>query len=356
MPVIEMASIGVPGPKNDITDVSGVLVGHHQRINETWLTGTTVVVPPAASVGAVDVRGGGPSTRETDALAPTTLVHTVDALCLSGGSSYGLAAADGVMTLLEERRVGFRVGAEDHQVVPIVPAACLFDIVGGGDFGHRPDASFGRAAAEAASDALLQGTVGAGTGARAGGLKGGVGSASVVLDDGVTVAALVAVNSGGNVADPATGVLYGQRYGLGDEFEGLRDPQPGDVAAAQPWLRGPRPRNTVLMVVATDAALVKAEACRVAMAAHDGLARAVTPVHCMTDGDIAFCVATGVRALPDVPGRGALVTATSRHEQLDRVMAAAANAVTRAVVHAVLRATGVANVPAYLDLYPSARA
>ncbi len=355
MPIIDIDRIGSPGPNNDISDVRGILVGHHQRIENSWLTGTTVIVPPAGTVGGVDVRGGGPATRETDALGPTTLVENVDAICLSGGSGYGLAAADGVMSLLGDRHVGFRVGPEERHVVPIVPAACLFDIVGGGDFGHRPDASFGRAALEAAGPHVVQGTVGAGSGARAGGLKGGIGSASVVLDSGITVGALVALNAGGNVVDPRSGILYGLRYGLPDEFSGIRPPTASDVEEARPWLTSPGPRNTVLMVVATDAALSKSEACRVAMTAHDGLARAVTPVHCMTDGDVAFCLATGARELPTTPEPGLLVPASHRTEHLDRVMAAAANVVTRAVVHAVLRATGSGNIRTYLDLFPSAQ-
>ena len=354
MSIIEIAEVGVRGPKNDLSDVRGIRVGHHQRIDEQWLSGTTVILPPTGTVGSVDVRGGGPSTRETDALSPTTLVSSVDAVCLSGGSSYGLAAADGVMRLLEERRTGLRVGPEEGQVVPIVPAACLFDIVGGGGFASRPDASFGRAALDAAADDFAQGTVGAGTGARAGGLKGGIGSASVVLENGITVAALVALNSGGNIVDPRTGELYGRRYGLGDEFDDIVIPSDEDVAHARQWLSGPRARNTVLMVVATDAELSKSETCRVAMAAHDGLARAVTPVHCMTDGDVVFALATGAVELPRGAGTSMITTESSRPEQLDLIMAAGANAVTRAVVHAALHATGEKDIPSYLDVYPSA--
>lgn len=355
MPVIEIDDVAARGPKNDLSDVQGIRVGHHQRIDEQWLSGTTVILPPSGTVGSVDVRGGGPSTRETDALSPTTLVSSVDAICLSGGSSYGLAAADGVMRLLEERRTGLRVGPDASHVVPIVPAACLFDIVGGGAFASRPDASFGRHALEAADTNFAQGTVGAGTGARAGGLKGGIGSASVVLENGVTVAAMVALNSGGNIVDPRTGELYGRRYGLSGEFDDLSLPNAQDVDLAREWLKGPRARNTVLMVVATDAALTKSECCRIAMAAHDGLARAVTPVHCMTDGDVVFSLATGAVELPQGAGHGVITTDSSRPEQLDVLMAAGANAVTRAVVHAALNATGVRNIPSYLDVYPSAR-
>ena len=355
MPIIEIGDVGTRGPKNDLSDVKGIRVGHYQRIDEDWLSGTTVILPPTGTVGSVDVRGGGPSTRETDALGPTTLVTSVDAICLSGGSSYGLAAADGVMRLLEERGTGLRVGPEAGHVVPIVPAACLFDVIGGGRFANRPDASFGRAALQAAAADFVQGTVGAGTGGRAGGLKGGIGSASVVLDNGVTVAALVALNSGGNIVDPRTGELYGRRYGLDGEFDQLSLPSAQDVALARQWLNGTRARNTVLMVVATDAALTKSESCRIAMAAHDGLARAVTPVHCMTDGDVVFSLATGAVGLPEGVGGGVITSDSSRPEQLDLLMAAGANAVTRAVVHAALKATGVTNIPSYLDAYPSAR-
>jgi L-aminopeptidase/D-esterase-like protein len=302
------------------------------------------------------VRGGGPSTRETDALGPTTLVDVIHAICLSGGSSYGLAAADGVMERLGLDGIGFAVGDEERMVVPIVPAACLFDLIGGGEFTNRPDASFGRAALGAASSsAMVQGNVGAGTGARAENLKGGIGSASVVLPSGVTVAALVALNSGGNVVDLETGELYGARYGLGGEFWMLDSPKAEEVAAAKTLLSVPSPRNTALVVVATDAALAKNECCRVAMAAHDGLARSITPVHCMSDGDVVFSLATGTVALPDGPGHNTIITGSSRPAHLDQMMAAGANVVVRAVVYATLNATSVGSTLSYLDCYPSAR-
>ncbi|MBO0748797.1 MAG: P1 family peptidase, partial [Acidimicrobiaceae bacterium] len=274
----------LPGRHNDLTDVGGIRVGQHQRRGRGWLTGTTVVLTPRGTVGSVDVRGGGPSTRETDALAATTLVDTVDAVVLSGGSSYGLAAAHGVMEWLAERHVGYPVGRRSEEVVPIVPAACLFDLPSGAGFANRPDASFGRAAADAAGTRRIrQGTVGAGTGSHAGPLKGGVGSASVVLGSGITVAALVAVNSGGSVVDPRTGELYGARYLLPGELPDLRPPTPAALEAALEAARhdgpsGPRPGgNTLLAVVATDAAIAKHECTRLAMAAHDGMARAVRP-------------------------------------------------------------------------------
>ena len=355
MSVVEIGQIGILGPRNDISDVAGIRVGHFQKIGNGWLTGTTVVIPPVGTVGGVDVRGGGPSTRETDALDPTTLTDEVHAICLSGGSSYGLAAADGVMQRLGSSGIGFKVGTEKHMVVPIVPTACLFDLIGGGEFTKRPNALFGKAAFDAASDGPVgQGNVGAGTGGHAGNLKGGIGSASILLPNGVTVAALAALNSGGNVVDPGTGELYGARYGLATEFEGLVRPLADEVTSAKESIIR-SPRNTVLVVVATDALLAKNECCRVAMAAHDGLARSITPVHCMTDGDVVFTLATGSVRLPHGSGEGVIVTNSNRPNQLDQIMAASANVVARAIVHATLAATSAGSMTSYLDRYPSAR-
>ena len=202
------------GPRNDLTDVTGMRVGHHQRIGRGWRTGTTVVLPPPATIAAVEVRGGGPGTRETDALDPRNLIPHAHAVCLTGGSAYGLAAADGVMAWLEEHGVGFPVGPDPRQVVPIVPTAVLFDLGRGGTFGHRPGPAFGYAATARAAQgrqpaAVVEGSVGAAAGAAAGPLAGGIGSASLLLEDGTTVAALVAVNAAGRVDDPTTGALYG---------------------------------------------------------------------------------------------------------------------------------------------------
>ncbi len=239
----------------------------------------------------------GLGTRETDLLQPVNMVSHVDAICLTGGSAYGLDAAGGVMAWLESQRRGFQIGTEPGDVVPIVPTAVIFDLRAGGDFSRRPDAEFGRRAAAAARTRLVrQGTVGAGTGAHAAALKGGVGSASVVLDSGVTVAALVVLNSGGSPVDPATGELWGARYGIGDEFARLRRPTRADLRGflAIPW--PPVASSTTLAVVATDAELTKAECSRVAVAGHDGMARAISPIHTYTDGDVVFTLATGERA------------------------------------------------------------
>jgi L-aminopeptidase/D-esterase-like protein len=344
------------GPHNDLTDVPGVRVGHYQRRGRGWLTGTTVVLPPPGTVGGVDVRGGGPGTRETDVLGPINMVSRVDAVCLTGGSAYGLAAADGVMTWLAERHLGLPIGAEPHQVVPIVPAAVLFDLGAGGSFTNRPDATFGyRAAAAASRRRVAQGSVGAGTGAHINRMKGGVGCASVVLDSGITVAALVALNPSGFTFDQATAELYGARYGLAGEFDHVRVPIARDVAAhhAAPI---PMPSlNTVLAVVATDARMEKHECTRMAGAAHDGMARAVSPIHQYVDGDVAFALATGDREVPEERHDGVIRPGSSRPGQLGLIFAAAADVVTRAIVHATLAATSAGELVSYLDRFPSAR-
>ncbi len=344
-----------PGPRNDVTDVGGVAVGHFARRGRGWLTGTTVVVPPRGTVGGVDVRGGGPGTRETDLLQPLNMVSHVDAICLTGGSAYGLDAAGGVMAWLESRRRGFQIGTEPGHVVPIVPTAVIFDLRAGGDFSRRPDAEFGRRAAAAArTRPVRQGTVGAGTGAHAAALKGGVGSASVVLDSGVTVAALVVLNSGGSPVNPVTGELWGARYGIDDEFARLRRPSRADLRGflAIPW--PPVESSTTLAVVATDAELTKAECSRVAVAGHDGMARAISPIHTYTDGDVVFTLATGERPVPPAPSDGFIRPALARFTELAPIIAGAADVVTRAVVHATLAATSAGAMRSYADQLPSA--
>ncbi|MEU8717786.1 P1 family peptidase [Streptomyces sp. NPDC048663] len=333
-----------------LTDVAGVRVGHASRSGGGWLTGTTVVLAPeGGAVAAVDVRGGGPGTKETDALDPRNLVQRVEAIVLTGGSAYGLDAASGVMAWLEERGRGVRVGADPAHVVPVVPAACVFDLGRGGDFRARPDAAMGRAAVEeaAASEAgapVREGCVGAGTGAAAGALKGGVGSASTVLESGITVAALVVANAAGAVLDPGTGVLYGELY------EGrVRYPEERVHEAARRRLAeaaaasGPPPLNTTLAVVATDADLSKAQAQKLAGTAHDGIARAVRPVHLLHDGDTVFALATGAHPLDAGP------------LALNEILAAGADLVTRALVRAVRAAESVAGPggawPSYQELY-----
>ena len=281
--------------ENDtLTAIPGFRVGHATRSEAA--TGCTVVLCPPNTVGGVDQRGGGPGTRETDTLRPTRGMQEVHAVMLAGGSAYGLGAADGAMRFLEERSVGYQARA--GILVPIVPAAIIFDLlVGAADI--RPDAAMGYEACLAATDApVAEGSVGAGTGARVGGLrgndfasKGGVGSACEALDSELKVAALMVVNAVGDVLDENGAVLAGLRRRDGHGFEG-----PGVVfrRLARVVERGPNPReNTVIGAVATNARLSKAEVNKVAQMAHNGIARAVLPAHTMHDGDTIFALASG---------------------------------------------------------------
>ncbi|MGB5953369.1 MAG: P1 family peptidase [Ornithinimicrobium sp.] len=353
-----------PGQTNSLVDVAGLRVGHYERIGEGWLTGTTAVLADGGgAVGGIDVRGGGPGTRETDLLAPHNLIERVNAICLCGGSAFGLAAADGVMRALYADGIGFRMGSAD-QVVPIVPAAVIFDLGRGGEFDNFPDASFGRLAAQAASrEGPALGNAGAGTGAKAGGLKGGVGSASEVLPNGTTVAALVVVNSVGSTVDPARGTFYGEALlepadiagsdtgGTGEAAYPLRVPSSEELAEAQQEAarspraaRGGKTLATTIGVVATDATLTKAQCMRVAGSGQDGLARAINPIHTMFDGDTVFGLSTARR---DPPGP----------EVLHAILTASANVMTRAIVRGVLAAESVTTPAAtwrsYRDAFPS---
>ncbi|OSC41111.1 P1 family peptidase [Mycobacterium decipiens] len=347
---------------NSITDVGGIQVGHYQRLDPNaslgagWACGVTVVLPPPGTVGAVDCRGGAPGTRETDLLDPANSVRFVDAVLLAGGSAYGLAAADGVMRWLEEHQRGVAMGVG---VVPIVPGAVIFDLPVGG-WNCRPTAEFGYLACTAAGggeggahDAVLAvGTVGAGVGARAGVLKGGVGTASVTLRSGVTVGALVAVNSVGNVIDPATGLPW--MADLIGEFA-LRAPPAEQIDALA---RLPSPLsvlNTTIAVVATDALLSPAGCRRVAIAAHDGLARAIRPAHTPLDGDTVFALATGAVEVTPQASEYPVPAALSPETQLvTAVGAAAADCLARAVLVGVLAADPVAGIPTYRNTLPGA--
>jgi L-aminopeptidase/D-esterase-like protein len=286
-----------------ITDVRGVLVGHaHDAVA---LTGCTVVLTPAGAVGAVDVRGGAPGTRETDLLVPEALVAQVHAVALCGGSAFGLAAADGVMQWLAERGHGF---ATSVRPVPIVPAAVIFDLaIGSGE--RWPDRAMGHAACAAAASFTTEGCVGAGIGATVGKLlgnassmKAGVGSWSERLADGTTIGALAVCNALGEV----------RRESDGRVLAGVRDAA-GAITPARWVLRqlGNQQRtataeNTTIAVVATDATLTKAEARKVAQMAHDGLARTIYPIHTPYDGDAVFVVATGQRPAPSLTLLGAI--------------------------------------------------
>jgi L-aminopeptidase/D-esterase-like protein len=323
--------------------IEGFQIGHHTADGEGWLTGTTVVLAPDGAVGGVDVRGGGPGTRETDLLDPRNLVERVNAVVLTGGSAYGLAAADGVMAALERDGAGFPVGPQPGQVVPIVPAAVIFDLGRGGAFGHRPTAEFGEHAYAAASvDRPAAGCVGGGTGAACGGLKGGFGYAERRLDDGTAVAAAVVVNATGSPVDPVTGRLWA------DRAQRLPAPTPVEREALATAYAAKTPSlATTIGVLLTDATLTKAQAGRLATIGHDGMARAIAPVHTMTDGDTVFALASGRRPAEPDP-RPALAG-------VNRLLAAAADTFTDACLDALLAATGRGPWPAYAELVPSAR-
>ncbi|MCG5434455.1 P1 family peptidase [Mycobacterium sp. MYCO198283] len=341
-----------------ITDVAGILVGHHHRLDPDvalgtgWASGTTVVLTPPGTVGAVDGRGGAPGTRETDLLDPANSVRHVDAVMLTGGSAFGLAAADGVMTYLEEQGRGV---ALEGGVVPIVPAAVVFDLPVGG-WSCRPTAEFGYTAAASADTEVATGCVGAGTGARAGVLKGGVGTASVALSArtrggqsaaGVTVGALVVLNCAGDVVDPDTGLPWSADQIA--EF-GLRPPPAAELAAYAERHAEHGPLNTTIAVVATDAALSPAACRRVAVAAHDGLARTIRPCHTPVDGDTVFALATGAVEVPLDPTTPASMT--PEVPVTTAVGAAAADCLARAVLVALLAAEPVAGIPTYRSLLP----
>ena len=321
-----------------LTAVEGISVGHVTLAARP--TGCTVVLTGAGAVAGVDVRGAAPGTRETDLLNPVNLVDQVHAVVLTGGSAFGLDAASGVMRYLDEHKIGFPT---QYGAVPIVPAAVLFDL-GVGDARVRPTADCGyQAAAAATNGPVKQGNVGAGAGATVGKLlgmdramKGGIGSAAITLPDGLTVAALVAVNAFGDIIDPATGlVVAGVRTadgrGLADARVLIRS------GAAQ---RNPLGENSTIGVVATNARLTKVQATKVAQMAHDGLSRAITPVHSMNDGDTLFALATGRRTqAADVNIIGAL----------------AADVVAEAVLNAVRHAAGLPGLPAVRDLAAAGR-
>lgn len=320
--------------KNDtITRVPGIRVGHFT--DAAAVTGCTVLLCPPATVGAVDVRGGAPGTRETDLLSPHNLVEEVSAILLSGGSAFGLAAADGVMRWHVERGLGYR--SRSGAIVPIVPAAILFDLTIGAPATY-PGADAGYQACEnATATPVVMGSVGAGTGARIAAIlgnerasKGGIGSASVMLPGGLIVAALMAVNAVGNVIDADGKILAGLRAADDGGFVSALDAM---TALASEKL--PERENTVIGVVATNGALNKAQLQKVAQMAHDGLARAVNPAHTMFDGDAIFALATG--------GKLADTTLVGAH---------AAEMVAKAIRRAALQATSLAGVRAVRDRQP----
>jgi L-aminopeptidase/D-esterase-like protein len=284
-----------PGPRNLITDVAGLHVGHAQ--DARLRSGCTVVTAGQPFTAAVHIMGGAPGTRETDMLAPDRLVQQVDALVLSGGSAFGLDACSGVADGLRAIGRGFAVG---DVRVPIVPGAILFDLLNGGDKAwHRnPYYDLGRNALGVAGQEFALGSAGAGYGAMTGLWKGGIGSASAVLPSGITVGALVAVNALGSVTVGDSPHFWAAPWEEGAEFAGL-GPAPAGRPADAPIPRKRMGEATTIAIVATDAALTQAQAQRMATAAHDGMARAIVPSHTLLDGDLVFAAATGARAMAD---------------------------------------------------------
>lgn len=319
------------GLTNSLADVGGLRVGNAQ--DTTLKSGTTVVVGDAPFTASVAVMGGAPGTRETDLLAPDKSVAAVDALVLSGGSAFGLDACSGVVDGLRSDGRGFRVGAAQ---IPLVPGAILFDLLNGGqkDWTENPYRALGLAAYHAATPEFEIGTIGAGTGALTSMLKGGLGTASLQLPDGSTVAALVAANPVGAVTTPGDRHFYAAPFEMDAEFGGIGpDPASGlGLSRESRKMNAMSARaNTTIAIIATNATLTKAECHRVATAAHDGIARACVPAHTPNDGDLVFALTTGARPAADV-----LLTGH-----------AAALCLSRAIARAVYEAT-----PAENDIMP----
>ncbi len=333
-----------PGRRNLITDVPGVLVGNAD--DAAVRTGVSVILPTRPATVGVDVRGGAPGTRETPALDPNCLVAEAHAIVLAGGSVFGLAAADAVTAALSARGIGL---ALSPRAVPVVPAAILYDLGNGGDkaWGETPPyVALGRQALAAADEVFSLGNAGAGFGAIAGALKGGLGSASADCGDGFIVGALIAVNSFGSVTTGGpSDALMAAPFEQGGEFGALPAlalPRNGQGVSMTPDLaKAALPAaNTTIGVVATNARLTKAEAERLAIMAHDGLARAIRPVHTPFDGDTLFAMATGERELGD-----------NRPLALTRLGAVAADCVARAVAHGVLAAKTLGEAKAYREVF-----
>jgi L-aminopeptidase/D-esterase-like protein len=331
--------MAITGRHNSITDVAGLMAGNYT--DHSAVSGVTVILCKEGAVAGVDVRGSAPGTRETDLLDPVNLVESVQAVVLSGGSVYGLAASDGVVRWLADRRLGFPM--DENHVVPIVPAAVLCDLGRGADFIPPIQADWGVRACEAAgSGPLPEGCLGAGTGAVSGAIKGGLGSASLVMASGITVAAVAAVNSFGSVVNPDTGMIWERDTEINHEYgdQGKRKVRLPQQPSSSPIA------NTTIGVVATDAKITKVQAGKIAQMAHDGLARAVRPAHTMFDGDTIFCLATGKRDLPDIQG----ILAGNRAQAMNDLGHAAAQCMSRAIVHGILTAETRGDFPAFRDL------
>jgi len=335
-----------PGPRNLITDVDSIRVGQAED-RDAW-SGVSVVLLDGA-VAAVDVRGGAPGTRDTDALNPSCLVDRVDAIVLSGGSVFGLGASSAVTDLLASRGIGFPI----HEArAPIVPSAVLFDLLNGGNkkWGEKsPYADLGRNALDDVALDFKLGNAGAGYGAKAGPLKGGLGSASAISGDGLQIGALVAVNCVGSAVMPGQSSFWAWPFEQNDEMGGQPTPKAIDFTSkAEAWtgspldtLTGQAGENTTIGVVATNAKLTKAEAQRVAIMAQDGYARSIRPVHTPFDGDTVFAVSTGTWGKET----------EARADLVNRIGLVAADCLARAVARGVYEATALGAFPGYRDVH-----
>ncbi|HBF99048.1 MAG TPA: peptidase T4 [Alphaproteobacteria bacterium] len=340
-------SAPIPGPRNLITDVDAIMVGNAE--DHHALTGVSVVLPNHACVGAVDVRGGAPGTRETDALGPTCLVDTVDAVILSGGSVYGLDAAGGAVAWLSQEDRGYRLPAAG-MVAPIVPSAILFDLSNGGDKGWGmtpPYRNLGISACEHAAQAFSLGNSGAGLGATAGQYKGGLGSASTIwpgwaAGKDLQVGALIAANPYGTPVIPGSAAFWAQPLAFGDELGMIQPPTRPDTPAPMAGSKADTAPggNTTIGVVAVNAALTPAQAQRIAIMAQDGLARAVRPAHTPFDGDTLFVLATG-----------AVPLSASAAADLTVIGSLAADCVARALARGVYHADSIAHLRSYRDIH-----
>ncbi|WP_299548451.1 P1 family peptidase [uncultured Tateyamaria sp.] len=324
-----------PGPQNAITDIEGLKVGHAQ--DDRLKSGVTVLTADTPFTASVSVQGGAPGTRETDLLAPDKSVAQVDALVLAGGSAYGLDACSGVVEGLRDKGRGYRVG---NAIIPLVPGAIIFDLLSGGDqdWTDTPYPALGRAAFEAADTRTDIGTIGAGTGAMTAMMKGGLGTASLTLDSGITVGALVAANPMGSVTTPGDKHFWAAPFEIDREFGGLgtdRNAGLGRSYDSRKVTAMLERANTTIAIVATDATLDKAQCQRVAIAAHDGIARACVPAHSPSDGDLVFSISTSTRPM-------------TTPVDLALIGHAAALCLSRAIARGVYAAT-----PAPNDLLPT---
>jgi len=328
------------GKQNLITDVPGIQVGNYY--DEAVRTGVTVIIPDEPAIASADIRGGGPGTRETEALNSDCLVDVVHGIVLSGGSAYGLDAAGGVMANLRQQKIGFNLG---DAIIPIVPSAILFDLLNGGDkeWGIKsPYFDMGFKAVQTIDKNFDLGNAGAGYGAIAGGLKGGLGSASFVFSDGnseISVGAIAAVNSMGSVTMPGSPTMWAFPYEQNDELGKQPMPEKNTKIDLDFPFELPLGKDTTLVTIATDAVLTKPQARRVAIMAQDGLARAIRPVHSPFDGDSVFVLSTGKCELLDP------VIGVSRLGML------AADCVARAIARGVFQAQSMGDLECYSDRY-----